>query len=396
MKKLLIVVIAFLPCMAIAQKKEIGQARAYIKSGKDYDKAEKLMTNLLNNPDNRNNKRIYDLWYQSVRGQFDAANEKLYLKQKYDTAAFFNLTYRMYTITEALDSLDAQPDAKGKVKLEFREDNAKAMNMLRRNLYFGGTYYLRKNNHVKAFDFFDMFLDADRQPLFTGYNYQKNDTLMPVAAYWATFCGYKLHDAQRMLKYGKMALRDKGKAAYTLLYIAEAYKQNNDEQAYLEMLRQGSQQFPTNPYFFPNLADYYTQHQMNDSALVLANQALKKNPNHPIFLLAKSNVLLNMKKYDECIAVTGKLIENAKDLSPAYFNMASAYYNQGLELKNKNDFRTYGERIKKFFESALPYMEKYRLRAPNDKAKWAPALYNIYLDLNMGKQFEEIDRLMNK
>jgi len=41
-------------------------------------------------------------------------------------------------------------------------------------------------------------------------------------------------------------------------------------------------------------------------------------------------------------------------------------------------------------------MEKYRKLAPAEKKKWAPALYRIYLNLNMGKQFDEIDNLMKK
>ena len=162
MRNLLIVVIALLPYWAVAQKKELGQARAYIKSGKDFDKAEKLMTDLLKDPANRQNPRIYQMWYESVKKQYEAANEKLYLKQKYDTAAFFNLTYKMYTITETLDSLDSQPNEKGRVKQEYREDNAEDMDELRPNLYYGGTFHLRRNSHDKAFQFFDMYIDADR------------------------------------------------------------------------------------------------------------------------------------------------------------------------------------------------------------------------------------------
>jgi hypothetical protein len=41
-------------------------------------------------------------------------------------------------------------------------------------------------------------------------------------------------------------------------------------------------------------------------------------------------------------------------------------------------------------------MEQYRQLAPDQKGKWAPALYKIYLNLNMGRQFEEIDRLMKE
>jgi hypothetical protein len=33
---------------------------------------------------------------------------------------------------------------------------------------------------------------------------------------------------------------------------------------------------------------------------------------------------------------------------------------------------------------------------PKEKAKWAPVLYRIYLNLNRGKQFDEIDRLLKE
>jgi hypothetical protein len=41
-------------------------------------------------------------------------------------------------------------------------------------------------------------------------------------------------------------------------------------------------------------------------------------------------------------------------------------------------------------------MEHYRQLAPNEMNKWGPALYRIYLNLNMGRQFDEIDRLLKK
>jgi len=46
------------------------------------------------------------------------------------------------------------------------------------------------------------------------------------------------------------------------------------------------------------------------------------------------------------------------------------------------------------YSKARPYMERYRQLMPDDRKRWAPALYRIYLNLNLGKQFEEIDKLM--
>lgn len=41
-------------------------------------------------------------------------------------------------------------------------------------------------------------------------------------------------------------------------------------------------------------------------------------------------------------------------------------------------------------------MEKYRECEPDDKERWAPSLYNIYLKLNMGRKFEEISDILRK
>ena len=143
--------LAALACMA--QKRELNQAEAYLKSGKDLDKAEKLMTDLLKKPENRNNKKIYLTWYKSVEAQYEVANEKLYLRQKYDTTQFFGLIRRLYQVAETLDSVDARPDKKGRVRPDYRKKHAERLDQLRRNLYFGGTYQVRKGNYDEAYGF---------------------------------------------------------------------------------------------------------------------------------------------------------------------------------------------------------------------------------------------------
>ena len=44
----------------------------------------------------------------------------------------------------------------------------------------------------------------------------------------------------------------------------------------------------------------------------------------------------------------------------------------------------------------MPYLEKYRQLEPDQTDKWALPLYTIYLNLNLGKEFDEIDKLMKK
>ena len=396
MRKYLFAVMLLVPCLLWAQKKEISQARAYIKSGKDYDKAEKLMTDLLkdDNSGNRQNEKIYDTWFKAVMGQYAQANEKIYLKQKYDTAAMYSIVHRLYTVAEALDSLDVKPDEKGKVKLDFRKDNAEVLDKLRRNLYYGGTFNMRKNKYKEAFSFFDTYIDADRQPLFSGYDYASRDTMMPRSAYWAVVCGHRLRDADMTLKYKDLALKDTRVAQYTLQYLCDAYRQKNDDQAYEAMLREGFHRFPDYPYFFPRLADLYNSRMQSDSVLVVADRALQQYPDKPLFLLAKSVALLHLNRDKECIEVSQKLITQDAKLPEPYFNIATIYLNQALELEKKNEPRKYHDQLQDLYKKARPHMEMYRQLAPKDKNRWAPALYRIYLNLNLGSQFEEIDRLL--
>lgn len=393
---LLLLLLMITPCLR-AQKKELSQARSYIKSGKDFDKAEKLMTDLLKKDSaNKTNKKIYLTWFQAVTEQYKAANEKLYLKQKYDTTAFFNLTRRLYAIAETLDTLDAQPDGKGRVKLRYREDHARQLNLLRPNLYFGGTYHLRKENYQTAFDFFETYIDAAEKPLFKGYDYNKTDKRLPETAYWASYAGYKMQDAPKTLKYFDMAVKDTSKASYAMQYACEAYRWQQNEQAYLAMLKRGFAAYPDFPYFFPRLVDYYNAREHPDSALYYADAALKSNPNSELFLLAKSVALLNLERYDECIQVSERLIAQNDSLAEPYFNIATAKLNEVLAIDRLNQPRAHRQQMRKLYMEARPYMEAYRKLAPDEKRKWAPALYRIYLNLNMGKQFEEIDKIMRK
>ena len=69
--------------------------------------------------------------------------------------------------------------------------------------------------------------------------------------------------------------------------------------------------------------------------------------------------------------------------------MAACIYDTKKNKGNK-------KKILDYYKKALPYMEKYRVVAPDDKERWAPSLYNIYLKLNMGRKFEEISGILRK
>ena len=374
----------------MAQKKELSQARTILKSKRGVEQAEQLMTKLLKDSANRQDKRIYAVWYESVLMQYQAVNEKLYMKQRQDTAQFFELTRRLFNVAEALDSLDMRPDRKGRVDPEYRKENAEQLMKFRPNLFVASTYFVRKSDFKKAFDFMEAYMDCARQPLFTGCHLDSLDERMPEAAYWATYCGYRMNDPVLTLRYRHLALRDTARAEYTLQYMSEARRQLNDDSLYMETLREGFRRYPTNSYFFPRLMDYYTARGDNAEALNVVNRALEVNDSSMLYLYAKSTVLFNMGRYDESIALSDTLIARNDSMPDPYYNAGTAYLNKALKLHPLREKK----QLKLTYQKARPYMERYRQLAPDQKQKWGPALYRIYLNLNMGRQFDEIDQLM--
>lgn len=379
-----------IPCLALAQKKELSQARTILKSKRGVEQAEQLMTKLLKDSANRQDKRIYAVWYESVLMQYQAVNEKLYMKQRQDTAQFFELTRRLFNVAEALDSLDMRPDRKGRVDPEYRKENAEQLMKFRPNLFVASTYFVRKSDFKKAYDFMEAYMDCARQPLFTGYHLDSLDERMPEAAYWATYSGYRMNDPVLTLRYRHLALRDTARAEYTLQYMSEARRQLNDDSLYMETLREGFRRYPTNSYFFPRLMDYYTARGDNAEALNVVNRALEVNDSSMLYLYAKSTVLFNMGRYDESIALSDTLIARNDSMPDPYYNAGTAYLNKALKLHPLREKK----QLKLTYQKARPYMERYRQLAPDQKHKWGPALYRIYLNLNMGRQFDEIDQLM--
>lgn len=378
------------PCMITAQKKELSQARSILKSGRGVEQAEQLMTGLLKDSTNRENKRIYALWYEAVLKQYEAVNEKLYMKQRQDTAQFFELTRRLFNVAESLDSLDMQPDRKGRIDPEYRKQHAEQLMKFRPNLFFGCTYYIKHSDFKKAFEFSETYMDCANQPLFTAYRLDSTDTRMAEAAYWATYCGFRMNDPVLTLRHRYRALQDSTKTDFTLQYMAEARRWLKDDSLYLETLLEGFRHYPQNTYFFPRLMDYYTARGQNEQALKTVNRVLEINDSSELYQFAKLTVLFNMGRYDECIMLCNKLIGQNDTLPDPYYYAGTSYLNKVLKLhplRNKKE-------IRKTYQEALPYMERYRKLAPNQKQKWAPVLYRIYLNLNMGRQFDEIDQLL--
>lgn len=385
------------PVAASAQKKEIQTAKDQVKAGKNLDQAAASMKKLLADSANRTNRKIWTIYFDAVRKQYEQGNEKLYLKQKYDTAQLFNYTRQLFEVAFQYDSVETAPDKKGRRDFEFRKGHSDYLAHIRSNLYNGGIWFLNKKKYPDAYKFFDCYIECASQPMFKQRNYGEKDKHLPTAAYYAVYSGYKMKDLKATLHHSYEALKDTVHYNYMLQYLAETYMLEKDTARYVASLNEGFKRVPTFPYFFPRLVEYYVVRNQLDSAMTVVNEALTVVPDSDVYLAAKSNLLLEQGKLQECIEVSKKVIEVNQKLGDPYYNAGICYFNLAVEQdKNSHNSRKVKEQVEANYKKALPYLVKYREMEPKEQGKWAFPLYTIYLNLNMGKEFDEIDKVMKQ
>lgn len=377
------------------QKKEINEAKTYLKTNKNLDKAETLIRKAIKMPGHEKDIDYHALLVDALHKQYNNTNEQIYLRRLSDTASVFPLLIRLFEACEALDSLDAMPDKKGVVKFKYRQKNSVLLNKFRQNLYNGGLFNFRNKKYEQSFCCMDAYLGCEKMPLFDGYRYSDTDNNRVSAAYYAFNSAYLLKRHDDMTKYLEIAVLDKEKASTVLFMLYESALSLKDTLQAVGYLRRGFDNYPECPHFFPRLFDYYSKTNQVDTVRAIVNRALEHEPGNIFFRVAKNRMLLNDGLYDYCIAQGDSILHTTDKISDLYFNIGSAYYNKAIAYE-KRILRDPKQRKqqRECYEKARPYLERFRKLRPKRYDLWAPLLYNVYLNLNMGKEFDEIDILM--
>ena len=387
---------------AFAQEKNVKEAKSIAGEVKpDFAKAEQLINEALTNPETKDNAATWDVAGYIQKRINEKEMENAYLRKPYDTLKVYNSVLNMYNYYVKCDELAQIPNEKGKIKNKYRSANSKTILAERPNLINGGIQYFNLNKNEDALKYFAAYVDAATLPMMEKENLLEKDTILPQVAYYATLAADRVGDKDAVMKYAQYALKDKENGQFAMQLLTDAYKAKGDTAKWVEKLQEGIVKFPENQYFFANLVDYYSSSNQNDKAMQFADDMLAKDPNNKLYLYVKAYLYHNMKDYEKAIEFYKKTL----DIDPAYAeacsNLGLVYLLQAQEYADKapadiNDpnYATAQAEIKKFYEAAKPYYEKARELKPDQKDLWLQGLYRVYYSLNMGPEFEEIEKMM--
>ena len=402
MKKIriqLLIILLFAGCSLslMAQKKEISQVKQMIKKSNNLNQAEQIMRDLLKDSANIHNDKVWNTLFDVLNKRYLNGNEALYLKRPCDTTLFYNNIAEMFKVAIGFDSIQVKANKPQKEINKSREKYANMLLSTRANLFNGGVFFIRKKDYNNGFDLLSLYITTAQHAIFSSYNLPQKDKYLPEAAYWTVFCGYKTQDANKALCYASLALTDSTHHANTLQYLADTYKMNRDTIRYEQTLKEGFDKYPLSPFFFSRLIAFYASEDNYAEGLNLVERAFAIDSLNRSFRFAKSSILYHLKRYDQSIDICKSLLAEKDTTSGILLNIGLSYFNKAEDLSLKvGNVGKNKSKINSLYAKALGYLEEYRKREPQDKDKWAVALYTIYLNLNMGKEFEEIDKLLRK
>lgn len=385
-----------------AQEKSVKEAKSIANEVKpDFAKAEALINEALTNPETKDKPETWDVAGLIQKKRSEKEMENAYLRKPYDTLQVYNSALNMCKYYFKCDELAQIPDEKGKIKNKFRKSNSASILAERGNLINGGIQFFNQDKNKEAFEFFATYVDVASSPMFEKENLLETDTVLPQIAYYASLAAAKMEDYPNVLKYAPYAQNDKEVGKYAMEFISTALKAEGDTVKWVNSLKEGIQKYPEHPFFFGHLIDYYSNNNKYDEAMQFADEMLAKDPNNTFYLYVKGYLYHNMKDYDKAIEFYTKTVEVDPNYAEAFSNLGLIYCLQAQDFSEKattdvNDPKYKADQVtlKSFYEKAKPNYEKARQLKPDQKDLWLNGLYRVYYNLDMGPEFDEIEKLM--
>lgn len=270
------------------------------------------------------------------------------------------------------------------------------------NLLNGGRFYLKKKNYPEAFRFLDLYLSSAEYPMFEHDFLNQKDTIYSRVAYWAVTSAYYAGDYAGVVRYAPIAFRYDKDKEYIQEYVCRSYLAMNDSGQWLSSLKNGLLNFPEHTYFFTNLISELNNAKRYDESLMYIDKMLRYDSKSELFWHARALTYMLKADYDNCIAACDVLL--VIDVMDTEANMYKglSYCRQAMAFSEKMlketlgtaAYKSYRTEMLACYAKALAPMEKVRKNLPQEAERWAPLLYQIYLNLNKGPEFAEIDNIM--
>ena len=224
-------------------------------------------------------------------------------------------------------------------------------------------------DYDKAYKYFNNVLKINDLPPMEG----KIDTLI----YYSTARAAKEAEKhEEAIKNFKRSLDLDYDDPFIYVFMNESYKAIGDTANALETLQNGFEKHPDNQSILIELINFYLLRGESKEALEYLSLAKQDDPENISFIFAEGTIYDKLGRAEDAIDAYKKCIDLDSAYFNAYFNLGVVYYNKAVKIiddaQEIEDLKTYNEMMASSeveFSNAIPYMERARDLAPDDKVK---------------------------
>ena len=401
MKKVtfLVVMLAFLANVAMAQNKERVNAYNYNKNAQAYiQTAEQLMVQ------NRTDKAAKEMnnakiMLERAKASIDLAANHDETKNDAKTWHYYSVIYLKIATYPEFASLDAE--ALGKtaqalakiIELDetyFKQNAGEIYTYIQSvttNYFNQGAVAYESGDYVKAID---SYINAYETMAIIG---QKDNEALMVAAQIAVMAS----EYNKAIELCTTLLNDgfETPQVYQYMAIAQGSLENND--AMVEYLQKGREKFPEDEALINEQINAYLKLKREGEIIDQIREMAEKNTENSVYYFILGTIYGNpeseLYNVEEALNCYNKVIEINPNDENAYINIASMYidksaalYNAANELgfdrESQKKYDIMVAEAKGYDEQALPYVEKAYEMVPDDAAI-KQALRTLYVRLKM-------------
>lgn len=397
-------ILALSVVFGFAQKANVSKAKnKALMEPADFAGARELIKPALTDP---TTKDLSTTWH--VAGligymENDAEAKKQMIGQKFDADVKGKAIMESYDYFLKAYELDGLPDEKGKVKPKVQKDikaKIKEYYTDQKNLVSYGAYLFDKKDYVNTIKVFETYLAIPDLPMMNN-EIKKDSDYYKIKFYTAVACTNANLTDKAIGHYE--GLKGKGYdelTVYQLLY--EEYKKKNDTINFVKTLKEGFTKFPQEAWFLQNLINYYIYSGQTKEALTYLNNAIEKEPKMAQYQYVKGNIDESLGNLDDALAAFNKAIELDPKLADAYAGLGRLYFNKAVkmadaanDIKDNKLFVAAKKQADDVFKQAIPYFVKAKEVNPEEK-EYLRTLKTLYYRLKMDKEFDEVEKELNK
>ncbi|MBR1594838.1 MAG: hypothetical protein IJ659_08740 [Alloprevotella sp.] len=330
----------------------------------------------------------------------DQQNEKIYLKQAYDTVQFFRTIYGIYDNVLRCDSAERRLLARVGGEMHYQKPHGQLLRKYYRNLVAGGRFYFTRGRYAEAIPFLRYAVDVPQMPVWGNEARAQRGHVRENCGVMLVRSAFLTKDYELVRRYAEAALEDTTASRRSIVaYLARTEQLLGDTVAYVGYLRRGMEEYSAEPFFFTELVDHYASRGDYATTLSLADRMLPTDSTNYYFLMAKALSLMNLERNREAVNFFGKALEADSTHADTYYYIGASYCNLAKSTVlpaniTSADYKAAQKTRRDYYLLARTPLETYRQLRPADAVRWAPLLYDIYFTLNQGERFAEMDEIM--